>query len=402
MADLELPKKVLFIDHDPAVAESLASGLRNYGINLVRALESQSALYNFNQQIFEVAVIEMELPQLPGLALAQKFRGHESKERRQIGLILISAQNRQATDDALLSEMGDIEIIAKPINPPKLLAALGKALARRKLLAEMDEVEKVCYDKLNAKNADIGAAIDYLSQRLPKLPKRAQSLYLDLLEQGGRNDDALKLCDDRLKANPSDIVTLNAKGRMLLRLGRHAEAKAALEAADKAAPKNLDRINAMSEMYLKLGAPEKSISKMRELIDLSPEAPDIKFEMFKKLETFGFPDHALSFTRDTTPPAEVVRFYNNKGVALAKGESAGEAVAEYERALKVYPKHRENYRILFNLALAYAADKSVEATNKALDAIGRCLELKPDFDKAKSLKEQLAKRGEALSKKKAG
>src|SRR5690242_7668021 len=121
MTDLVLPKKVLLVDDDAAVAEGLEGPLRKHGINLVRALDLDTAMYTFNQQIFEVAIVELEFAPLPGLALVQKMRQHQSKDRREIGIIVASGQQRKGTDDGLANELGDLEFANKPLNVIKLL-----------------------------------------------------------------------------------------------------------------------------------------------------------------------------------------------------------------------------------------------------------------------------------------
>ncbi|MDQ3235645.1 MAG: hypothetical protein M3Q07_27865, partial [Pseudobdellovibrionaceae bacterium] len=92
---------------------------------------------------------------------------------------------------------------------------------------------------------------------------------------------------------------------------------------------------------------------------------------------------------DTTDPLEVVRHYNNKGVALAKAGNVEGAIMEYERSLRFYPKYKENYRILYNIALAHLSYKTRPHYEIAMDYIMRCLELNDKFEKAQKTKEQI-------------
>jgi tetratricopeptide (TPR) repeat protein len=128
---------------------------------------------------------------------------------------------------------------------------------------------------------------------------------------------------------------------------------------------------------------------MKEVIGLSPEQPDLKFEMFRNLEHAGYMEEAIGLCRETTLPAEVVRFYNNKGVILSKTGENKEALKEYTSALRFYPDFKENYRILFNVAIAEANQKSVENLQKAEVALLRCLELCPEFEKTSQLLAQV-------------
>jgi tetratricopeptide (TPR) repeat protein len=147
-----------------------------------------------------------------------------------------------------------------------------------------------------------------------------------------------------------------------------------------------------------LKQPDASVAKFRELLALNPENPELKFEMFAKLYQHGFDDQAISFGKETAQPMEIVRHYNNKGVLLAKAGNMAEAVTEYKRALRFYPKFKQNYRIYFNIALAYTNEKNREAYVQAQEYLEKCLELQPEFDKAKNTLDVVRK---ALGQKKA-
>ena len=57
MTKTALPPKILLIDDDSSVAESLEGPLKKHQVKLVRAHDLDTALYHFNQQIFEVVVV---------------------------------------------------------------------------------------------------------------------------------------------------------------------------------------------------------------------------------------------------------------------------------------------------------------------------------------------------------
>ena len=183
-----------------------------------------------------------------------------------------------------------------------------------------------------------------------------------------------------------------------MRLGKFDEARQFLEKADSLAPQNIERINDMTNMYLELEEPDEAVKKMKEAMALHPEDPDLKFNMFSKLFNKGFDSHAVDFGKENAKPMEIVRHYNNKGVMLSKSDDRSGAIQEYNRALRFFPKFKENYRILFNIALAQAQEKSLPGYQEAEKNLKMCLELKPDFEKAKNTLEVVQK---VLSKNKA-
>jgi tetratricopeptide (TPR) repeat protein len=182
---------------------------------------------------------------------------------------------------------------------------------------------------------------------------------------------------------------LNAKGRLLLRLGRNADAKACFVKADELAPQNIERLNELATAYLHLKDPDNAVRRFKNVLDLNPDKPDLKFEMFSKLYEHGYDDHAVNFGKQTAKPMEIVRHYNNKGVMLSKDGQVEQALTEYNRALRFFPQFKENYRIYFNIALAYLQMKKRESYVEAQKHLKKCLELSPEFDKAKRTLEQV-------------
>lgn len=376
----DLPKKILFVDDDVAVSEGLEGPLRNQGVQLVRALDLDTAMYHFNQQIFEVIVVELEFATLPGLALVQKLRANPHAERRSAGIILTSGQQRKASDDNLAKEIGDIDVINKPLTAIKLLPALQRALDQKRVAAEFNMVQSLVTHTLQKEG--IEAAVEVIKKNLPRLKNRGHALMVELYEEAKQYPNALSVLDPLIEKMPQDINLVNTKGRLLLKMGDSQAAKECFEKADAAAPHNIERLKSMAAMYLELSDPDASVEKMKDIIKLSPEQKDLKFAMFKDLENAGYMNHAIGLCKSTTPPVEVVRYYNNVGVMLSKTQDFAGAIAEYESALKFYPSFRENYRIYFNIGLAYAHQKNQDSYLKAEQALVRCLELKPGYEKA--------------------
>jgi tetratricopeptide (TPR) repeat protein len=243
--------------------------------------------------------------------------------------------------------------------------------------------------KLASEVETVQSAIDFVKSNMKDLGPRGHDLLREMHEAQKDWSKAMEVVDGILLQRPENLNALNHKGRLLLKLGRHDDALKCMEHADKLAPNNILRINEMAMAYLAANKPDMSVKQMRELIRYHPDQPDVKFDMFARLQEFGFDDHAISLCKDTTNPLEVVRHYNNKGVALAKGGNVEGAIMEYERSLRFYPKSKENYRILYNIALAHLSFKTYSHYEIAMEYITRCLELNEKFEKAQKTKEQI-------------
>ena len=352
MTQANLPNKILVIDDDQSVAKALENDLQKYNVAVTYANGLDSAMYLYNNQRFEVVLIALDYEALPGLAIVQKWRKHEIFEKRCTGFIMMASAKRSSEQEALVRELGDLEFIQKPFKTVQLLPVLTRALAIKNKLATYNELSDGI-NNLYEKTGDPTKAINALQKRLPDMGIKGLKMLYELKEKAKQYPEALDLVNSLIGKTPKDISLVNAKGRLLLRMGETQKARECFEAADKLAPNNIDRINDMAEMYLKLNLPEESVSKMKELIKLNPESPDLKFDMFSQLCDYGFDKQAIEFCRETTNPMEIVRHYNNHGVMLVKEGNLDKAIEEYKKALMFYPKYKENYRIYYNIGLAH-------------------------------------------------
>lgn len=401
MTDPTLPQKVLVVDADRSVGQGLKGTLEKYNIKVDLAPDLSSALYLYNQNLYPVVLVDLLFEELPGLVLIQRWRSHEVHDKRHAGFIVMSGNRNthEASDRRLVEELEDIEMIHKPINPLHLLPLFKRFMQIRQRRIKFGEISAQAL-KLAGHPDTFQAAVDFVKANMKDLGPRGSDLLREVLEMQKKWRKALDVVEDVLTQKPSSLSALNHKGRLLLKLGKPHEALRVMEVADKQAPANIQRINEMAIAYLETKMPDQSVSKMRELLRYHPDKPDIKFDMFARLQEYGYDDHAISLCKDTTDPLEVVRHYNNKGVALAKSGNVEGAIMEYERALSFFPKYKENYRILYNIALAHLSFKTRSHYEVALEYVHQCLELNRGFDKAQKTKEliseQLNKKGRAV------
>ncbi len=397
MNDNNLPSKILIIDGDKSVGQGLKPQLEKHNIKVDTAGDLSSGLYLYSQNIYPVVLVEIAFEELPGLVLIQRWRQHENPEKRNAGFILIAGNrnNENSGEKKLIDELEDLELLYKPLSVIQLLPYLGRAMQTRSRRLRYGEISGKAL-QLAAKAETAPAAVELVKSNAKDLGARAPDLMREVHEVQLQYQKALDIVDGVLGQKPDNLSAMNHKGRLLLKLGRSEEALKAMELADKQAPQNVQRINELAMAYLRANHPDLSVEKMKEVIKYHPDQPDIKFDMFAKLQEFGYDHHAISLCKDTTAPLEVVRHYNNKGVALAKSSNVEGAIMEYERALRFYPNYKENYRILYNIALAHLSYKTRSHYEIASDYVDKCLQLNPKFEKALKTREQIS---EQLNKK---
>jgi tetratricopeptide (TPR) repeat protein len=393
--DTGLPKKILVVDDDVSVAQRIEKPLQSYGVEIFKAPTLEQALNAFDQAMFEVAIVELEFGQMPGLALIQHWRDHENLVKRQTGFIVISGSSRMPTDEQMLRELGDLEFLTKPFSLIQILPYLSRALARKKKSEAIHEFKKKII-AVTMEDNGVEKAANLIKSKLPQLGERGLLMLVEIFQAEGRFAEATEVVDAMIQRSPNDSRALGIKGDLMKEQGRVSDALKLYEQAHKMAPSNMKRLAAMSDCYLKEGNADEAVRAMRPLIKLKPFDVDLKFDLCDDLDQHGHTREAIDLCKDTTSAREVLRYYNNKGVTLSKEGLVKEAISEYKKALKFYPTYKDNYRIMFNIALAYATFKSVDAYAEAENYLAQCVKLAPDFDKAQKMLQNVRK---ALAKK---
>lgn len=389
MTGINLPSKLLIVDADQTISNSVKGALLKYNVNVMGAFDRSTALYQFSHNHFEVVIIASDFEEYPGLALIQKWRKESLGEKRFCGFILTIGNNQSQSVDELnlIKELQNIEVLKKPFTPIQLIPFISKVRQKRGQEMSLDSMKQKLF-QVAAEN-DLEQASQYLLSHMKDLGAKGVEMLVELYEKNDNTEKALDTIESLLKKDKENIGWLNTKSRLLLKTGQTDKALEIMELADKAAPKNIERINNMAAAYLNINDPDKSVEKMRELIELSPGDDDKKFELFSKLYDHGFDEHSINLCKETTSPMEVVRHYNNKGVALSKNNQYDKAIEEYQRSLKFFPKFKDNYRIYYNISLAHINGKTPNLKADALEALEKCLGLKPGFDKAIKAKEHI-------------
>lgn len=390
----DLPASILIVDDDASVAQAVLEPLARYGVKADKAKTLDTALQMFDNGRYEAVLIELEFNPMSGLALVQKWRDHEVLEKIATPFIMLTGNKSSKTHQGMFKELGHLELLVKPFTVPQLLIQLNRALTTKKQLGSILEVRAKVMGFFET-TKDFEKASHYVMSHLQEMGPQGYRLLYDLYEKAGKWSEALAVVEKLLADDPKNIALISYRGRLLMRLGKLSEACEVMERADEVAPLNIRRLGELSEAYLGLKEPDKAVVSMGRMLSLTPDQPDLKFEMFSKLYDHGFDDHAIAFGKQNAQPVEIVRHYNNKGVFLSKEGNTKKALQEYQRALRYNPKYRENYRILYNIALANMSFKTPDSYRTAYESLLKCIELAPEFEKAhttlKSLEQVLEK-----------
>ena len=128
---------VLVIDDDPFMIELLTDSMSAAGYTVVTAEDGQQARHVMNSNEFQVALIDLSLPDLDGMELVKDI-SNESPDAQII--IMTGFPSLESAIEALRN--GAQDYIVKPFKVPEIQAAVGRALNNQRLQAEVRELRR--------------------------------------------------------------------------------------------------------------------------------------------------------------------------------------------------------------------------------------------------------------------
>jgi len=116
--------KVLLVEDDVAIAESVTTSLSNAGMNVHHAATGADAITAAKEFAPEVILMDLGLPDMDGLDVSKRIREFSS-----VPIIIVSARGDEL-DRVLGLELGADDYVVKPFSQRELLARI-KAVTRR-------------------------------------------------------------------------------------------------------------------------------------------------------------------------------------------------------------------------------------------------------------------------------
>ncbi|TWT21369.1 two-component system response regulator CreB [Luteimonas marina] len=125
--------RILLVEDESAIAETVLYALREEGHAATHCLTAGDALAAAAREVFDLAILDVGLPDLGGFALCRQLRAG-----RDLPVIFLTARQEEA-DRILGFELGADDYVPKPFSPREL-AARVRAVLRRAQPAAGDEV----------------------------------------------------------------------------------------------------------------------------------------------------------------------------------------------------------------------------------------------------------------------
>lgn len=210
------PTNILVVDDEPANLLVLESVLNDPSYRVVRALSADQALRALMVHEFAVMVLDIQLPDMNGIELAQMIK--ERKKTAHLPIIFLTAYFDQDQHRLQGYGSGAVDYLHKPVNPAILRSKVA-------VFAELDRKTR----EIQHANAALLAEVEERRRAEERLRELNETLERRVLER----TEALLQADRKLQAMMSSItdglLLIEQDGRIgyaneqgALLLGRHA------------------------------------------------------------------------------------------------------------------------------------------------------------------------------------
>jgi len=115
---------ILIVEDEPAIAETVLYALRAEGFEARHCLTGGEALREARRTPYDLAVLDVGLPDIGGFALCRELR-----RERDLPVIFLTAHDAEA-DRILGLEIGADDYVTKPFSPRELVARVRVVLRR--------------------------------------------------------------------------------------------------------------------------------------------------------------------------------------------------------------------------------------------------------------------------------
>jgi DNA-binding response OmpR family regulator len=127
--------RILLVDDEQPVQKLLTFPLEKEGYEVVQAVDGQQALQAFDQQQFDLVVLDIMLPRMDGLEVCRRLRA-----KSRVPIIMLTAKAEEI-DKVIGLEIGADDYITKPFSMREFRSRVRAALRRAEMVPapETDE-----------------------------------------------------------------------------------------------------------------------------------------------------------------------------------------------------------------------------------------------------------------------
>jgi two-component system response regulator HydG len=196
--------RVLIVDDDRALADSMAETLERIGLDCTVALTGQDGVRQLEQEDWDVVLTDLKLPDMDGLSVLRKAR--ESCPDAEVVMITGFGDVKTAVEAI---KQGAANYLTKPVDIAELRAIVQRASEKARVTRELREVRRLVDEKFGFEGV-IGnsPAMQEVVRRLRQIAQTDATVLL-LGETGTGKDLVAKAIHNNSKRKNKRLAILN-------------------------------------------------------------------------------------------------------------------------------------------------------------------------------------------------
>ena len=159
--------RILLVDDEQPIQTLLSYPLRKEGYEVVQATDGHQALARFDEQPFDLVVLDLMLPRMDGLEVCRRLRSRSS-----VPIIILTAKSEEI-DKVVGLELGADDYITKPFSLREFSSRIKAALRR----AQMSRPAQTGPDEMPLEIGDL--RIDFPKRTVRIRGAQAQLTYVE-------------------------------------------------------------------------------------------------------------------------------------------------------------------------------------------------------------------------------
>lgn len=134
-----MANKILLVEDEKSIAEGIIYNLKNEGMKVTHVDEGPIALDLFEEEHFDLVILDIMLPEISGLDICRSIR-----KTSQVPIIMVTARDDEI-DKITGLEIGADDYITKPFSVKELISRVKAVMRRSQFSLLQMEVKKVTF-----------------------------------------------------------------------------------------------------------------------------------------------------------------------------------------------------------------------------------------------------------------
>lgn len=135
-------KRILLVDDAANLVKALKLNLEQEGFSVSVASDGRTALEKALKETFDLAILDIMLPEMDGLTVCREIRKHS-----RLPIVMLTAKDTDV-DKILGLELGADDYVTKPFNARELIARIRAVLRRIEEWSKPDAPQQIIIGKL--------------------------------------------------------------------------------------------------------------------------------------------------------------------------------------------------------------------------------------------------------------